>query len=470
MQSEVTISEAGADLLPDAHRALTATYGRSGTQHSGGKVVRDWDHLSYRERAFELSEMLKEGQIMLALTTRLAHVKGAVWEVRCPVDETAHPLAAAAAQFVREVFGTEGEPGLMDRPLDAYMAEAAFSVHYGSWVQEVIWRGYYTAEGTYRVIPHDLQSRIPASIDRWGEDDRLGPITQIVRGSGRTPEPMPGDKVLVFTAGRMGTDWTGLGCGRSAWSAWRRMKHLVDIRQIGTSRLGVLPPAITYNPTTLMQHNIDASVRDTVIQNLTTNLQNVQAGQNAVLVMVDGITVAWGTDANFDPAPITAAISAEIDEIHAAYGTGHLRMGLAGNTGNRSLGEVSTDTLRRSAQEDAEVLAEPFNGQWRDGGGLIGAMMELNFPSLPPHHYPRLVPTGLEPNALAEALNTLPALSGGGWLTQTNEDEAAIRNLLDLPPLADGDERSPLERSAAGGAPGGAVFAALARRRAEVTR
>ena len=464
MAAALTIIDPSLVALPDEHRALTGVRGRSGTQHSGGKVVRDWDVLTYRERAFQLSKMLLEGQVQLALGTRLAHVKAAVWEVRCPVD--GDPLAEQAAQFVREVLGLQGEPGLMQRPFDAYMAEAAYCTHFGSWVQEVVWADHYTAEGTLWHIPLDLQSRIPASIERWGDADQLGPITQVTRGEGRPPEPMPGLKVLVYTKDRMGTDWTGNGCGRAAWSAWRRMCELVDVRQIGSQARGILPPVVSYDPTVLAAAGIEASVRDQILQNLRADLLNIQAGQPGVLTTVAGIGIDWGTSSNFDPAAITAAISAEIDEIHAAYGTGHLRMGLAGNTGNRSLGEVSTDTLRRSAVEDVEALAEAVNGAWRPGGGLLGAMMALNFPGLPPHMHPRLVATGLEPDALAEALGQLPALASGGVLTLGNADEDRVRGVLGLDLLPESDYRSPIERAASGG-PGGAVLGAMARRAAE---
>jgi hypothetical protein len=116
--------------------------------------------------------------------------------------------------------------------------------------------------------------------------------------------------------------------------------------------------------------------------------------------------------------------------------------------------------------EDVEALAEAINGQWRPGGGLIGAMMALNFPSLPPHMHPRLVATGLEPDALAEALGQLPALASGGVLTLGNADEDRVRGVLGLDLLPESDYRSPVERAASGG-PGGAVLRAMARRAAE---
>lgn len=443
-------------LVPERLATLAATYGRSGVQHSGGKVVRDWDTLTYRERAYELDLMRLDPQVQLALATRTVPALGAIYEVKCPTND---PRSEMLAELLRQVFGLEGRPGLMRRTFAATQAEAAWAIHYGSFVQEVLWH-YVTLNGKVWAIPYDLEARIPSSIDRWGEDDQLGPITQIVRGSGRRPEPMPGDKVLVYTRRQQGTDWTGEGLGRAAWSGWRRLRQLVDMRQIGAGRLGVLPPVVSYDREAARASGVEESSIDTTVLAVRDALLQLQSGQRGTLAVPSWVTINWGTADNFDPAKLITAESSEIDNIHAAYGTGHLRMGLAGNTGNRSLGEVSTDTMRRAAVEDVDVLLAPINGIWRAGGGLVGAIAELNMPDIPPHLYPTIVATGLEPDAMAEALGMLGALAPV-WLTPDDAGENRIRDVLGMPPLAEGEGRTPDERMAA--AAGGPAMGLLSR-------
>ncbi len=77
--------------------------------------------------------------------------------------------------------------------------------------------------------------------------------------------------------------------------------------------------------------------------------------------------------------------------------------------------------LRRAAKRYAAIIAATLNGPWRDGGGLVGAIIDLNFGAdVDPRLYPKLVPTGLEPNALAEALGSLPALVDKGFVKINN--------------------------------------------------
>lgn len=452
-------------LAPERLRELAPTYGRSGVQHSGGQVIRDWDTLTYRERAHQLDLMRLDPHVQLALGTRTVPVLGAVYKVTAPTDD---PRAEMLAELVRMALGLEGRPGLMRRTFAETQAEAAWAIHYGSMVQEVIWQ-YVTTGGRVYALPADLEARIPSSIDRWGEDDHLGPITQIVRGSGRRPEPMPGDKVLVYVRRQLGTDWTGEGLGRAAWSSWRRLRQIQDMRQVGAGRLGVLPPVVAWDNERAMAAGVDESSRDATVVAVRDALLQLQSGNRGAIVAPSWVTINWGTADNFDPTKLLAAESAEINGIHAAYGTNHTQFGIAGNMGNRSLGETATDTMRRAAVEDADVLLAPINGVWRAGGGLVGAIAELNMPDVPAHLYPRVVATGLEPDALAEALPQLPALWGSGGLTRLDSDEDDIRSLFGLSPLPEEHRRSPAERAVAAGGGLGAEMLARARSRAGVS-
>lgn len=444
-------------------RELALVYGRSGVEHSGGKVIQPWNKFTWREWACQADLMTLDPQVMQAFGTVQGAALAPRWEAVCADPDD--PLAVRLAEAVREVWGLEGYPGLMDRSFSEQMADASWFLHYGAFPMEVRW-AYDIRTGWD--IPADLEPRIPSSIERWGEADQLGPITQIMRGDGRRPEPIPGKKAILFTLGKMGTDWTGRGKARAAWSAWKRRNELQDARQVGCNRLGVLPPVIQTSLEAVKaleeRGAMPPSTYTTLVQQQADNLRRLQSGNDAVLASIAGVTdINWGTADNFDPAKILAAEASETDEIHAAYGTLFLRMGVNGE-GNRSLGEVHMDLLRRSAVTYAAIMADALNGPWRAGGGLVGAFVELNFGKVDPRLLPRLIPTGLEADVLAEALGALPGLITAGLLTPDGGVEAAIRNVLNLQPLADDAERTPEQRASAGMAPAAAFARAWARK------
>jgi hypothetical protein len=460
--AEVAISEAKQALSAAVLGQLARVFGRSGVEHSGGKVVQPWNRFGWREWAAQADLMTLDPQVMLAWGVVQAAVLSAGIEVRAgaPGDPMSERLAVA----VREVFGLEGAPGLMSRSLDDMLADVSWFIYYGAIAMEVVWT--YDARTGWD-IPTDLAPRIPSSIDKWGEGDQLGPITQIVRGGGVTPEPIPGRKFLLFTLGRLGTDYTGRGKARAAWSAWKRRLDLQDARQVGCSRLGVLPPVIETSLEAVVSLEQSGALPlgtfTTMVSTLQADLRRLQAGGDAVLCTVAGVTdVKWGTADNFDPTKMLAAEESEATEIHAAFGTLFLRMGINGE-GSRALSQSHLEILRAASVGFAKLIASTINGPWRAGGGLIGAFVKLNFGDIDPRLLPRLVFTGLEPNALAEALGLLPGLATAGGITMDDGIERAVRQVLDLPPLATEDERTPTERATPAAPPAPAPAAAFVR-------
>lgn len=448
-------------VLPEAARDLVKVYGVSGTVHSGGKVVKPWDRFTWRDWCYQAEEMKLDPQVMQAATVRMAAPLGGVPRLELPqlTDPAERELSKRIAAFVSENLGLDGQPGTLQSPLSEYLAESMWFLHYGAYVMEV--RADYHPR-TGQLVPVQLEGRAPISIDRWGDFDHLGPMTQLAQGDlPRRPEPIPGRRLMVWTRGKVGTDWTGLGLARSAWSAWARRKRLQDIRQVGCEQRGSLPPQVMQDPQVIASSGLEESKITTLVNDQVQNLVRYQSGAQAALASVKGVTeVLWSGADNFDPAKILAAEDAEVNEIHAAYGTNYLRFGVSGNAGNRSLGEVHSDMLRRFAIEDAEQLCAPFNGAWRDGGGLIGAMVEWNFGRVDPRILPRLYMAGLETDRLADQMAMLSALTGS-WLTPSKLDEPVVREKLGLPQLPDGQLLGDADRLLAAMGPAALPGAAL---------
>lgn len=443
---------------------LSGVSGNSGVRHAGGAPWRPWDVLSPREWAIEADKMTLDAQVMLGLGVVFSEVLGAEWEVRAPVsgDAARDAVSRELAEHVRTVFGLEGQPGLMSRTFDAILSDVAWFLHYGSMPIEVVWTPIEPQHGWS--VPRDLEVRLPSSILSWGEGSRLGPITQVPTAYNEPCEPIHARKLLVFTLGQVGTDWLGRGLARAAWAAWRRRQKLQDVRQIGFERLGQTPPSVIHDP------DVSGGMGETdharILKEQASNIAKAQAGDGTVAIQIKGLAeIDWGTQDGFDGSKIIQAESVEVDEIHAALGTLFLRLGVNGE-GNRSLGEVHMGLLRRAASRYASIIAGVFNGPWRAGGGLVGALCELNYGVTDASLLPVLVPTGLEPVALLEALSQLPALRTAGLLTPQDSDESAIRTALDLPVLD--KARTTKERmESADFGPAAPLFSAVRRARRE---
>jgi hypothetical protein len=430
--------------------------GVSGTRHSGGQVRRDWDRIEWREGVHLASQMLLHPDVSRSLATRMSQMTRAQWTVRPAIEGDV--VAESYARLVRECLGTDGEPGMLETPWEGVVAEAAQYVHFGAYLFEVIW-SYSASRGIW--YPCGIEGREPQSIDRWGDGEELGPVTQRVLGySSRRPEPMPGDKVLLFTRGRRGTDWTGLGLYRAALRPYEQLTALEAALVSGTQRSGVLPPSIEVaSPSAMANAGVDASTSQRMVSDLRDAVLRYLSGDAAVLVeMQDVARVRWQTD-GFDPARAVTLMQYLRTQIAAAYGVEHMMLGQT-ETGARSVGEVHAGISRGQAVEDVEAIAATINGRWRPGGGLVGAIVCANVPKPDLCRLPTLWHAGLEPDRLAESLGSLPGLVQAGILTPDDGLETATRGILDAPPLAEGAERTPEERQASGSP----LMAALARR------
>ena len=433
--------------VPLRLEGLAGVRGVDGVRHSGGQVDRRWDRFrSVREWAEEADRMRLDARIILAWEARASDLRSASWTVR--ESPTGSAKAARYADIVRRALGLDGRPGLMHRTFGEFVDEAAWFAYYGSLPFEMVWR--YDVRAGLACLS-DAEVRIPSSILRWGDGEDLGPLTQIAYGHERQPEPIPGRKLLLFTRGRLGSDWLGQGLARAAWSAYARRSKLIDLRTVALARLGVLAPQVEYDP----QRLLDAVAMMTgssgqgearqMVQDVAQLVARVQAGDAAVLVTLrDILDVRWNTQEGFDPTPLLDTDEREIQEIYAAFGVLWLTMGTGSEgSGNRSLGEVHASMTRRQVIADADCIAATLNGRWRDGGGLVGALCELNDPDgFDETCLPTIAHQGLEVDAFAELLPSLPGLVSSGLYTPDDATEDAIRALADVPALPEDARRS----------------------------
>lgn len=440
--------------------------GVSGTVHSGGQVVREWDRFGWLQWAQQADLMRLCPRVQMAWQARASELRAAEWTV-LPAQ---HPDGERYAEIVRAALGLDGKAGMMRRSWGEFVDEAAWFAYYGAMPFEVVLR-YDVATGM--VVPLDIEARIPSSIESWGDDADLGPLRQWQRGAGPRPEPIPGERLLVFTRGKVGSDWTGNGLARSAWSAWYRRNRLVDLRTIALARLGVLAPEVQYDPKVLHEmfaaqassQRVDASsLAAAAINKLVDDVAAADAGERVTLVTImDALGVQWNTAGSFDPAPLIQSDERETQEIYAAFGVEFLAMGMGGeSTGNRSLGEVHSGLLRRMTIEDADAMSASLNGKWRAGGGLADMLCRLNIADYDAAAVPTIAHQGLAPDTFAESLQEIGGLVAARVLTPDNGLEAMVRGVIGAPPLSSEDERS-AELRVAGGDAGARLMARMQR-------
>lgn len=388
------------------------------------------------------------------------------WE---PADE-ADGDCRRLADFANDVWGLDGRPGMMLAPWEQQL----------TYLLEYAPLGYRYAEEMY-AYKHGLwilsryEDRDPQAHLRWGSDpERIGPVEQSPV-DGRTPSAIPGDKLLLLTRNRVGTDWEGEGLFRAARFDYEAKKLLKKIRVVGHERYAKPPMLIDVLRQAAQDagfgHLIESVDGDAVsegpwIRNAKTAARGLRSQQESVLIQNEFVRFGQLDTGGYNPTSLRDDIESHNLEILAAFGLGFLRMGLAGNSGNRSLGEVHRDFFLRQAANLLDEVAGAVSGPAREGGGTIGRLAEWNFGVRDARMLPRLRHYGLTVDPLLEMLEPLERLARVGGFTFTDEVEDQIRSRARLGELADADRRTPLERQAQATANGGAVamFDALSKR------
>ena len=120
--------------------------------------------------------------------------------------------------------------------------------------------------------------------------------------------------------------------------------------------------------------------------------------------------------------------------------------------------------FRRSALNIADYVASVVSGEDRRGAGTIGRLIKFNYGDVSPSKLPRLVHTGLDVDALAESLSSLPLLVQSSLLTPDDELERMIRARVGAGDLPEEAERSAVERSMSSNPQGSSLGEYLSRK------
>jgi hypothetical protein len=443
--------------------------GITGTQLSGGMI-------SGYERNASLTGLnwVREAEDMLRtdpVVRRSWHMLrqtllSATWRFEAASED---PLCEELARYANEAFGFDGYAGQMAQSWEDQL----------SYLLEFVPLGYRYAEEVYKVGPDyegktrvwlDLYAdREPSAHLKWlsRDNQQLDGVLQHVVGVGKTPEPIPSNKLILLTLNRTGSNFEGSGMLRPCWWWWRTKQKVSNLMCVGLDRWAIPTPRVKVDRSVAELQGLSDSDINAMIDEAEAQAQAFLSAEQAYLI--DNPVVSFdqyaATPNLYAQGPLD--IIRECDnQISQAFLAQFANLGIT-DTGSRSVGEVHLSVFRRAAINLCDLVASAVSGVDRRGGGTIGRLIRWNYGPIDPSKLPRLTHSGLDTDDLAESLAMLPQLVTSGLLTPDNELERAIRERLGAGDLPEEAQRSALERTVSAASGGGvaALAEAAIRRR-----
>lgn len=407
--------------------------GISGTRLAGGFIsgVEKNASLTPTQWAAICEEMQRTDPAVNANVRALNQtLLSARWRWQAPDD--ASPIALAARDYLNEAFGLGGKRGRLRGGWEAAVASFLPFTSLGfRYLEEV----YKVEDG--RVWLDRFADREPSAHMRWESDENgeLAAVVQTAVGGERQPEPIPANKLVLFTLDRTGQNYQGRGLLRPCWFYWKLKTHTLDMLGIGVERYAVPTPVVRVNRKEAQDaagYDDDGALNK-AIENAANQAKAYTAHEQAWLQEVAGVTFGtYGPD--FDPSRLLAVVDACDAQIAQAFLLGFMRLGV-NDTGSRAVGEVQESFFRRAGVNILDQVAQVVGGPEGPGAGTAARLLRWNFPSLPEADYPRLVHEGLTPSPMLAELQNIVAAKGAGLLDWTRPDQEDLRGALQVRPL-----------------------------------
>lgn len=463
--------EASTDETPRHMRALHPrfkTRGISGTQLSGGMITgyERNAHVTGLNWVREAEDMLRTDPVVRRSWHMLRQtLLSATW--RFQAGDENDPLCEEYARYANECFGLDGYAGQMSASWEDQL----------SYLLEFVPLGYRYAEEIYKVGPDEngkvkvwldlYADREPSAHLRWlsRDNQKLDGVMQMVVGVGKTPEPIPANKLLMLSLNRTGSNFEGCGMLRPVWWWWRTKQRIANLMCVGADRWATPTPRVKVDRSVAEMQGLTDSDINAMIDDAEAQAQAFLSAEQSYLI--DNPVVSFDQYASapnlYAQGPLE--IIKECDnQISQAFLTQFANLGIS-STGSRSVGEVHLTVFRRAAINLCDIVASAVSGVDRRGAGTIGRLIRWNYGPVDPSKLPRLTHTGLDTDDLADSLAMLPQLVTSGLLTPDDELERAIRERLGAGDLPEEAQRSAIERTVSASSGIAALAEAAQRRR-----
>ena len=451
---------------PKHMRALTprfTTKGITGTQLNGGVITGKENNaqLTGLNWVKEAEEMVRTDPIVRRSWHMLRQtLLSASWRFEPGVEND--PQAEELARFANEAFGFDGYAGQMSVSWEEQLGYLFEYVTIGYRYAEEIYKVGLDSEGRTKVFLDYYADREPSAHNEWLSRDgqHLDGVLQTVVGVGKTPRPIPSNKLLLLTLNRTGSNFEGVGMLRPVWWWWRTKQRVSNLMCVGLDRWAVPTPKVIVDRSQaealgLTDGDIDAMINDAEAQ-----AQAFLSAEQSYLVENGAVKFdSYAAAPNLYAQGPLDIIKECDNQISQAFLAQFANLGIS-DTGSRSVGEVHLSVFRRAAITLCDVVAAQVSGPGRRGGGTIGRLIRFNYGAVEASKLPRLTHAGLDTDDLANSLGMLGPLVQFGLLTPDDELERAIRERLGAGDLPEDAQRSSIERAASSSASGGSALLA----------
>lgn len=374
---------------------------------AGGKAMAVW------------REMGHDATLAMCLHATINPLRSADWFVEPASEEPDHVEQADLAHWCLWEFGTMSYDDLLRQQMRAMK-------QYGVGCSELCYRPITSGEFTDKWGWEKLAWRSPASLYRFVVEDvqtdyggtrrELVEIIQRDPASGKMI-PLPKDKVLLFVNDLEGENFLGNSSFRECYEAWRYKRAIGRLEAIALERCGM----------GRMKATLPQDYSDEERKMARQIVENDRIHENAGIVTTEAVPVEVIHN-SLEGAAFRAAWEAYDAAMCFPFLAQYLLLGQRGNSGAYSLSQDHSQIQLTQLNGDANQFEQVLN---LSPG--IPLLIAINYPNADPSKMPKLQHGDIGRKDMELMGRTLLALSQGGWVMPTAQDEDTLRKFVDLP-------------------------------------
>jgi len=455
----------------EAHNPSFLARGITGTQLNGGYISGYEQNPSFTDPARWAEtclEMYRTDPVVRRSFNILKQtLLSAKWRWEAADDSSEACLEYA--RYANECWGLDGYVGQMALSWESQLAYLFEYLKNGFRVAEEIYKLERDENGSMKVWLDHYADREPTSIYKFiSLDDQSLDGVQQWGVNGLHPAPIPANKMILLTLGQTGSNFAGDGgFFRPCHFYYRSKQRALSLLMIGIERFTSPTPVVKVDRSVAESLGMTDEDINAAVDEAESQAAAYTSHEAAYLVTSPAVSFEayGGTASNFNPDMALSVVREADQQISTAFLAQMLELGRVGSdTGSRAVGEVHMSLFRRSALNIADYVASVVSGKDRRGAGTIGRLIKFNYGDVSPSKLPRLVHTGLDVDALAESLASLPLLVQSSLLTPDNELERLIRARVGAGDLPEEAERTAVDRSLSQNSGGSALSEYIRRR------
>lgn len=372
----------------------------------------------------ELDRMrLSDSQVKAVLSVLKLPLLAASWHFE-PVDESSEQVEIAT--WLTNQF-TEN----MTTSWQSTLRQMLLSLDFGVMPFEKVWE-IIDDEELNRPMVHlrKLAPRLPKTILQWRVDEHgglAGVIQQTMTPKGTMEEiAIPVEKLLVFVHEQEGSNYQGVSVLRQARKDWFIKERL---QRINTVMLEKRSAGIDVVKLGQGATPADKTAAESAVRTIRTHERAYMVETDSVEYRVEGL----GQGGIVDPLP-----SIEYHDFMILRGilAEFLGMG-AGDSGSLAMHKDKSSFFLMALEAIAKDIT------WVINKHLVPQWVEYNWGPMP--KYPKFVHSRLDRRDVGLVAQSLAQLATGGYITPTDDVEDTLRELLDLPEIAE-EDRTPVQQ------------------------